>query len=167
MSSDLKRILDDTATAIAGDPSLAAVRFNADCELVGVTEVDVRLPDRVVKADQPPALGGNDVGPKPVELALAALGSCQVMTYRFWSEKLGIRVDDISVEVQGDLDVQGIFGLQDGVRPGFGDVRVNVHVSGPEPRERYQELHRAVNDHCPVLDVFRAPVPVTTAMSVN
>ena len=137
----LKTILDDTASAIAGDPRLAAVRFAADCELVGVTEVDVRLHDRVVKADQPPVLGGNDVGP--------------------------IHIDDLTVDVQGDLDVQGIFGLRDGVRPGFGNVRVTVHITGPETLERYEELRQAVNDHCPVLDVFTNPVPVTTAMSVR
>jgi OsmC-like protein len=79
--------------------------------------VDVRLEEEVIKADQPPALGGKDAGPKPVEFALAALGSCQAMTYRFWSEKLGIRFDDIRVDVEGDLDVQGILGLRDGVRP--------------------------------------------------
>ena len=166
-TAGLKTILDDTASAIAGDPRLAAVRFAADCELVGVTEVDVRLHDRVVKADQPPVLGGNDVGPKPVEFALAALGSCQAMTYRFWSEKLGIHIDNLTVDVQGDLDVQGIFGLRDGVRPGFGNVSVTVHINGPETLERYEELRQAVNDHCPVLDVFTNPVPVTTAMSVR
>lgn len=167
MPNDLKTILDRTASAIAGDPSLAAARFNAGCELVGVTEVDVRLDGEVIKADQPPALGGKDAGPKPVEFALAALGSCQAMTYRFWSEKLGIRFDDIKVDVEGDLDVQGILGLRDGVRPGFGAVSVNVHISGPEPHQRYQELQHAVNSHCPVLDVFTTPVPVTTTMSVS
>jgi putative redox protein len=167
MPADLKAILDDTASAIAGDRSLAAVRLSADCELVGVHEVDVRLDNQVVKADQPAALGGNDAGPKPVELALAALGSRQAMTYRFWSEKLGIRIDDIRVGVEGDLDVRGILGLREEVRPGFGDVSVNVHISGPEPRERYEELQRAVNNHCPVLDVFTTPVPVTTTMSLG
>jgi uncharacterized OsmC-like protein len=167
MPTDLKTILDNTASAIAGDPSLAKVRLNADCELVGVHEVDVRLDNQVIKADQPPVLGGNDAGPKPVEFALAALGSCQAMTYRFWSEKLGIRIDDIRVDVEGDLDVHGILGLRDGVRPGFAGVSVNVHISGPEPHQRYEELQRAVNDHCPVLDVFTTPVPVTKTMSVS
>ena len=166
-STDLKSILDGTATAIAGDASLAAVSISADCALVGVHEVHVRLNDRVVKSDQPPMLGGEGLAPNPVEIALAALGSCQAQTYRFWSEKLGIRIDDVSVDIHGDLDIQGIFGLRDGVRPGFSDVRVNVHLTGPEPRERYEELRRAVNDHCPVLDVFANPVPVTSTMSVD
>ena len=165
--TDLKSILDGTAAAIAGDPTLAAVSISADCALVGVHEVDVQLNDRVVKSDQPPMLGGEGLAPNPVEIALAALGACQAQTYRFWSEKLGIRIDDVSVDIQGDLDIQGIFGLRDGVRPGFSDVRMNVHLTGPESRERYEELRRAVNDHCPVLDVFANPVPVSSTMSVD
>jgi uncharacterized OsmC-like protein len=167
MPTGLKTILEDIASAIAADPDLAAARFDAGCELVGVHEVDVRVNDQLIKADQPPALGGGNAGPKPVEFALAALGSCQAMTYRIWSEKLGIRFDEITIEVEGDLNIQGILGLRDGTRPGFGDVSLNVRISGPEPRERYEELRRAVNSHCPVLDVFTAPVPVTTTMSVN
>ena len=167
MPTDLKTILDGTASAIAADPGLGVARFDADCELVGVHEVDIQVNGQLIKADQPSAFGGKDAGPKPTEFALAALGSCQAMTYRIWSERLGIRFDEIKVEVEGALDVQGILGLRDGVRPGFGDVSVNVRISGPEPRERYEELRRTVNGHCPVLDVFTTPVPVTTTMSVS
>ena len=167
MASQLKSILDGTASAIATDPSLASVRIEATCALVGVHEVETRLHDRVLTSDQPPMLGGDGHGPNPVELALAALGSCQAQTYRFWSEKLGIRIDDVAVDVQGGVDVHGIFGLRDGVRPGFADVSVAVSISGPESAERYDELRRAVDDHCPVLDVFTNPVPVTTSMSVR
>jgi hypothetical protein len=65
-TTGLKTILDDTASAITDDPSLAAVRFTAGCDLVGVTEVDVRLlHDRVVKADQPPYSAETTSGPNP------------------------------------------------------------------------------------------------------
>ena len=113
MTTTLKTILDGTASAIDADPSQAAVRLNADCRLVGVHDVSARVFDCVVKSDQPPALGGDGLAPNPIEIALAALGSCQAQTYRFWSEKLGIRID-VTVGIEGDLDVQGIFGLQDG-----------------------------------------------------
>jgi putative redox protein len=52
----------------------------------------------------------------------------------------------------------------DQVRPGFSAVRVEVSVTGPETRERYTELAAAVDAHCPVLDLFSNPVPVTVAL---
>ncbi len=165
--TDVQTFLQATASAVAVDPSLAAVSVTAECALVGVHEVDVRLKDKVVKSDQPPMRGGDGLAPNPVQIALAALGACQAQTYRFWSEKLGIRIDDVTVDIEGAIDIQGLFGLRDGVRPGFSDVRVSVGLSGPEPRERYEELRRAVDDHCPVLDMFANPVTVTTALSVR
>ncbi len=165
--TDVKTLLQGTASAIAADPSMAVVSVTADCALIGVHEVDVQLNDQVIKCDQPPMLGGDGLAPNPVQIALAALGACQAQTYRFWSEKLGIRLDDVTVDIKGALDIQGIFGLRDGVRPGFSDVTVTVALSGPEPRERYEELRRAVDEHCPVLDLFASPVTVTTALSVR
>jgi uncharacterized OsmC-like protein len=167
MTTDLRTVLDATAAAVAQDPSAAVVTFAADSDLVGVTEVDVRIGDRVVKVDEPEALGGTGLAPNPVELALASIGSCQAITYRFWSEKLGIRIDRLHVEVRGNLDIHGVFGLKDGVRPGFRDVEVSVQISGSEAPGRYEELRSAVNEHCPVLDIFANPIPVVTSMRVQ
>jgi putative redox protein len=71
------------------------------------------------------------------------------------------------VNVKGDLNVCGVFGLKDGVRAGFGDVDISVLIDGPEPAERYEDLRSAVNHHCPVLDIFANPVPVTTSMTTR
>ncbi len=95
---------------------------------------------------------------------MAGLLSCQVVTYRFWAAKLGIPFDEIAVDVEGDLDVRGFFGLDDAVRPGFGDIRLVVTLDGPEPPERYRELAAAVDEHCPVLDLFRNPTAVRTSV---
>ena len=51
------------------------------------------------------------------------------------------------------------------MRPGFSAVRVEVAVTGPESRDRYQELAAAVDQHCPVLDLFANPVPVTRTLA--
>jgi putative redox protein len=50
------------------------------------------------------------------------------------------------------------------VRPGFTAVRVEVSLAGPESEERYAELAAAVDEHCPVLDLFTNPVPVSRAL---
>ncbi|MGH3868503.1 MAG: OsmC family protein [Pseudonocardiaceae bacterium] len=57
-----------------------------------------------------------DAAPNTVEFALAGLLSCQAITYRFWAAKLDIPLDDVQLNVEGDLNVRGFFGQQDGVR---------------------------------------------------
>jgi uncharacterized OsmC-like protein len=161
----LVSLIADTRTAVASDPANAQALFSAEGTLVGVTEVDIRTGAHAFKADEPPALGGADVAANPVQYALASLGSCQAITYRFWAAQLGIAFDTLTVRVEGDLDIRGFFGFDEAVRPGLTAVRVEVSVTGPESAERYAELAAAVDAHCPVLDLFKNPVPVTRAIA--
>ena len=122
---------------------------------------------QVFFVDEPAALAGDDVAASPVEYALGALISCQIVVYRLYAQNLGIRVDSISATAEGDLDARGLFGIDDTVRPGFSAVRLDVRVTGPESDERYAELHAAVDAHCPVLDLFTNPTPVTVSLTAN
>jgi uncharacterized OsmC-like protein len=163
----LTSIIDATADAVAQDTASAAAVFRASGSLTTGVATAVSAGRHRLVVDEPPTLGGQDAAPNPVEFALASLISCQVVTYRFWAEKLGLAVDGIDVSAEGDLDVRGIFGLEEGVRPGFGDVRLAVRITGPEPEERYTELKQAVDAHCPVLDLFANPTRVTTSLEVG
>jgi uncharacterized OsmC-like protein len=154
-------------TAITKDASAGAVSFRANHELVGPTEVEVRIGNHQIRIDEPPVLGGNALGPNPVEVALAALGSCQAITYRVWAQLQGVRIDRISVRVDGDLDLRGFFGVDSSVRPGFTGVRVVVSLSGPETEERYREFQKQADRFCPVLDLFQNSTPVTTVLEVE
>ena len=115
--------------------------------------------------DEPAALAGDDVAASPVEYALAALISCQVVVYRLYAQALGIRVDDIAVTADGDLDAARLFGADESVRAGFTAVRLHVELTGPETQARYESLRDAVDAHCPVLDLFQNPTPVTTTVA--
>ena len=157
----LSTLIAGTRKAVTEDAANAQAVFSAQGTLVGITEVDVQTGTHTFKVDEPPALGGADVAANPVQYALASLGSCQAITYRFWAEQLGISFDSLSVRLEGDLDIRGFFGFDDTVRPGFSAIRVDVTVTGPETDERYAELAAAVDAHCPVLDLFTNPVPVT------
>ena len=161
----LSTLIADTRKAVSDDPAKGHAVFDAQGTLVGVTEVDIRTGAHTFRVDEPPALGGANAAANPVQYALASLGSCQAITYRFWAEQLGITFDALTVRVEGDLDVRGFFGFDDDVRPGLSAVRVEVAVSGPESQERYRELADAVDEHCPVLDLFKNPVPVTRTLA--
>ncbi|MGP9501647.1 OsmC family protein [Specibacter sp. AOP5-B1-6] len=134
---------------------------------VGVGSVATRISagKHQFTVDEPAALAGDDTAASPVEYALGAVISCQVVVYRLYAEQLGIQVDDITIHAEGDLDVRGLFGIDEAVRPGFSDIRLAVNITGPETQERYDELARTVEARCPVQDLFSNATPFSTVIT--
>ncbi|SKK78634.1 OsmC-like protein [Mycobacteroides abscessus subsp. massiliense] len=163
-ATSLNAITDATREAVTDKPAAAHVVFKASAQPEGTVGSEISLGKYRVHVDEPPSLGGQNTAPNPVEYYLASLLSCQVVTYRFWAERLGIQVDSLSASAEGDLDVRGFFGLDDSVRPGFQQIRVTVTVAGPDTDARYRELQEAVDAHCPVLDLTTGTTPVHTTL---
>ncbi|CAM3310165.1 osmotically inducible protein OsmC [Mycobacterium intermedium] len=166
-TTQLAGIIAATRDAIEADQANGKVVFQASAAAHDAVASTATLGPFQIEVDEPPALGGEAKAPNPVEYYLASLLSCQVVTYRFWAERLGIAVDDITARAEGDLDVRGFFGFDDAVRAGFQEVRVVVKVTGPETPERYRELQEAVDAHCPVLDLTRNATPVSTRLEFD
>jgi uncharacterized OsmC-like protein len=150
---------------IAASTSAAHLTYTVHGSGKGSVATAIRAGKHEFVIDEPAALAGDDVAASPVEYALAALISCQVVVYRLYAQALGIQVDDINITAEGDLDARRLFGIDATVRAGFGAVRLNISLSGPESAERYDELRQAVDAHCPVLDLFENATPVTTVVS--
>ncbi|BBY34664.1 hypothetical protein MMIN_27250 [Mycolicibacter minnesotensis] len=166
-TSRLAAVVAATSDPAAADPATSQVVFRASAVAHDAVASTISLGQYKVEVDEPPALGGENTAPNPVEYYLGALLSCQVVTWRYWAEKLGITVDEITGRAEGDLDVRGFFGLDDAVRPGFKEVRVVVTVTGPETEERYRELHEVVEKHCPVLDLTTNVTPVRSTLEIG
>jgi uncharacterized OsmC-like protein len=158
---NLRRILGVVGTRFTENPERATVRFRAAGSGGDGVRSEIRIGRHTLVVDEPPALSGEDAGPSPVETALAALLSCQVVTYRLWAAKLAIPLETVDVDVVGAIDLRSFYGVDDSVRPGFGDVTIRVTLGGPAGEERYRELATAVDAHCPVLDLFSHATPVT------
>jgi uncharacterized OsmC-like protein len=155
------------ADRIGADVDSAKLSYTVSGEGQGSVASRITAGKQVFFVDEPGALAGDDIAASPVEYALGALISCQIVVYRLYAQNLGIRVDSISATAEGDLDARGLFGIDDSVRPGFSAVRLDVRVTGPESDERYAQLHAAVDAHCPVLDLFANPTPVTVTLVSN
>ena len=162
----LATIIDATADAVTRDTANAAALFRASGSLTTGVATQVAAGRHTFVIDEPPALGGEDAA--PTRWSSRSPASCRARSSPIGSGRtsFGVAVDGIDVSAEGDLDVRGIFGLHEGVRAGFGAVRVTVRIAGPEPEERYRELKAAVDAHCPVLDLFVNPTQVTTALEV-
>jgi hypothetical protein len=71
------------------------------------------------------------------------------------------------VELEGDLDLNGFFGLQDPNQcwPGYTNVRAKVNlVSDSATPEQLQELHSAVIQTSPVGSILARPINVITEL---
>lgn len=163
----LAAVVAATSDPAAADPAASQVVFRASAVAHDAVASTVTMGRYSVEVDEPPTLGGENTAPNPVEYYLGSLLSCQIVTWRYWAQKLGITVDEITGRAEGDLDVRGFFGLDDAVRPGFSEVRVAVTVTGPETEERYTELHRVVESHCPVLDLTTNVTPVRSTLEIG
>ncbi|HSF26520.1 MAG TPA: OsmC family protein [Actinomycetes bacterium] len=166
VGNPLPAIIEGVERTLRNEPAKAVEVFAAHGTGTGRVSSALTTRSFTLAADEPPPLG-EDEAPNPVELALAGLASCQIVTYRVWAQKLGIELTDVDIAVDGDLDFRGFFGLDDDIRPGFRDIRVEVRLRGPETPERYAELQRVVDQHCPMLDLLSHATPVTTTVKVG
>ena len=156
----LKDIIVETQTDLLANPDHAIATFSVDSRQVEGLRSETKIRQFNVTVDEPPNLGGADTGPNPVEFVLAALATCQEITYRAYATALGVPLESVSVTLEGSLDLRGFFAVKDGVRAGFNDVRGVVNLKSSAPDAELAKLKDVVDAHCPVLDILRAPVPV-------
>jgi uncharacterized OsmC-like protein len=112
--------------------------------------------------DHPAVLVGGDNGPTPVEYVLHALAGCLTAGLANIAAARGIELTEVTSTVEGDIDLNGIFGLGGPeVRNGFEQIRVSFEVSGDAPAEKLQELVEQSRSRSAVFDIITNPVPVT------
>lgn len=159
-----RTIFTANQSALGEYPGRAAAVFTAETRQIDGLHSEARVRQFKLDIDEPPAHGGQDRGPNPVELILAALGACQEITYRLYADTLGIPIDSVSVSVSGRLDLRGFFAVDEGVRPGFKDVTATVRIDSSAPADEIERLRASVDRHCPVLDILRCVTPVRTVV---
>lgn len=170
--------LVETVNAVRSNPDLAKFRFQARTVWVsgghsrteiqgfyGAGQEDAsRARPFVLEGDEPPVLLGTNAGPNAVEAVLHALASCLAVGFVYNAAAQGIKVESLSFEVEGDLDLHAFLGLSDKARPGYQNVRLKYQVKADAPREKIVELCEYVQKTSPVLDILRNPVPVSVTL---
>ncbi|WP_144795891.1 OsmC family protein [Microbacterium paludicola] len=150
---------------IARDAANAELTYRVVGRGIGSVATEVRAGRHRFLVDEPGALAGDDAAASPVEYALGALVSCQIVVFRLYAQALGLTIDDIEITAEGDLDVRKLFGIDETGRAGFHDVRLSVDITGPNSAEEYDRLRAVVDEHCPVLDLFSNAVPTAGSLA--
>ncbi|HXI85893.1 MAG TPA: OsmC family protein, partial [Parvularculaceae bacterium] len=92
-----------------------------------------------IDVDEPEELGGGNKFANPQEYLLAALNSCMMVGYVALCSLEGIRIDSLEIDVQGDIDLRGFFGLDDKVAPGYENLDYTVRIKGDASPEEFEE----------------------------
>ncbi len=160
--------LGATIEAIKKKPEMAKSVFRSETELVEDVRCTAKIRDfDTMIIDEPPELGGADAGPNPVELLLAALGTCQEIIYSAYASVMGIQLDSVKVDVKGYLNLQGLFGMDENIPSGYEKIMFETKIESPADDEQLKQLIATVESHCPVLDSLVRSVEVKGAVTAN
>lgn len=150
---------------IQQEPQVAATKWRAAVQWKGGFRSEARIRDFASsKSDEPNQLGGTDTGPNPVEQVLGALGNCLAVGYAANASAAGIAIKDLSIDVEGDLDLHTFLGLADG-NAGFSGISVTVRIDSDASPEALQALHDKVTKTSPVGHTLNRAVPVAIELA--
>jgi uncharacterized OsmC-like protein len=118
-------------------------------------------------ADHPAVLVGRDNGPTPVEYVLHALAACLTAGLANIAAARGIRLTSVRSTVCGDIDLNGILGLDPEIRNGYQIVTVRISVEGDAPDEELRALVEQSRNRSAVYDILTTEVPVRIEVETN
>jgi uncharacterized OsmC-like protein len=177
---DVDRLVQ-TIDAIRGDPAIAGFTFrsmttwkdggSSTSEISSFAHMGqetAHAASHVLRGDEPDVLLGKDTGPNAVELVLAALGFCYAVGFAYNAAALGYELEELSYDIEGDLDLRNFVGIEEGPRAGFTAIRVRARARAANAtREQLDELCRYVQRTSPVGDIIANPVPVEVSLTVG
>lgn len=166
--SDVKVAVMKSIDGIQANPRLSKVVFKASTQW----EEDVRCSATIrdftpMIIDEPPELGGQNAGPNPVELVLAALGTCQEIMYSAYASVMGIELTSVKVDIKGKVDLKGLFGLDKSVPAGYTSISFVASIESPADEESVRALIKTVEAHCPVMDTLTRPMSIRGIAKLN
>jgi uncharacterized OsmC-like protein len=114
-----------------------------------------------IDGDHPAVLCGSDNGVTPVEMVLAALSACITAGIGNIASIRQVKLEAVETTVEGDINLNGILGLDDSVRNGFAGVRATFRIKGDAPAEVLEQIVQQSVARSAVFDIITNGVPVS------
>lgn len=161
--------LKKTADGIRSDPKLGLCEFRVTNQWVNADENRSEAKDFRAggveckrekpfhfRAGEPALLEGKDQGANPVEFLLSSLSGCMTTTMAYYAALHEYSIEKMESSYKGELDLQGMFNLDEDVRPGYQKICVHFKIKTDAPKEELERFYH----FSPVFDVISKSVPI-------
>ena len=171
--------LEGAIQTITAEPEVGQFVFRAETEwtdgLKSVTRIDefdqagetISTREFTIEGDEPEQILGERSAPNAVEVLLAALGSCLSVGYAANAAAMGIELDELRFELEGDVDLRGFLGISEAVRPGYNSLTCMVYVDADASEAELAELQERVEATSPLMDIIMNAVELETEFVVE
>ena len=170
----LKQMMQD----VDRDPSAGIAKFQVATSWKGDTRTETRVDswefagrsmprNFTIITDEPPELLGGSTAPNPQEVLMAGLNTCVMVGYVTCAAVKGVELKSLTIEAEGELDLRGFLALDDTVKPGYEEIRLNVRVKGDGTPQQFQEILDTVTATSPNYWNLANPVRIKPTLMVE
>ncbi len=116
-------------------------------------------------ADHPEVFASEDQGATPVEYVLVGLASCLTAGIAAVAQNRNIQLRSVIATIEGDMDIQGILGIDSDVRNGFNGIKVTYNIDADAKQEDIEALVAQSQKRSAVYDIVTNPTNVTVVVN--
>jgi uncharacterized OsmC-like protein len=160
--------------AMTGMPAAAKFQWRATSEWVngihtrsevhdyfGAGEEQTHRQSFVYDTDHPELFAADDNGAAPVEMVLVGLAGCLTGGIAAVATNRGIQLRSVKAVLTGDMDLQGVLGIDPDVRNGFSSVEVRYEIDADASRADIEAVVAQSQKRSAVFDIMTNPTTVT------
>src|SRR5262245_57950750 len=160
--------------ALTKAPAAAQFKWRAACEwkngthshstvegFYGLGQEQQRKTTFTFDADHPDVFASEDKSVTPVESVLIGLARCLTAAIAAVAQYRNIQLRSGKATIEGDMELQGILGIDSDVRNGFDGIKVTYEIDADAKREDIEALVAQSQKRSAVYDIVTNPTNVT------
>jgi uncharacterized OsmC-like protein len=168
----------DARAALTDAPEAAKFQWRASAEWVAGTHTSTTVEGFfglgaeqshrqafVVDTDHPELFASEDHGMTPIEMVLAGLAGCLTAGIASVATNRDVQLRSVTATITGDMDIQGILGIDPDVRTGFDGITVRYEIDAEASRKDIEAIVAQSQKRSAVFDIVTNPTNVVVEVA--